>query len=87
MKKIFTLATLLLCLTFATTVFADSAVTRIKDVAKVQGVRSNQLMGYGLVVGLPGTGDSDDTRQMIQSTVSLLRSFGITVQAADLDSD
>ena len=47
MKKIFTLATLLLCLTFATTVFADSAVTRIKDVAKVQGVRSNQLMGYG----------------------------------------
>ena len=87
MKKIFTLATLLLCLAITSTVWAESAVTRIKDIAKVQGVRSNQLMGYGLVVGLPGTGDSDDTRQMIQSTVSLLRNFGITVQAADLDSD
>ena len=88
MKKIFTLATLALCLVLMTsTVFAESAVTRIKDIAKVQGVRSNQLMGYGLVVGLPGTGDSDDTWQMIQSTVSLLRNFGITVQPADLDSD
>lgn len=88
MRKIFTLATLALCLVLMTsTVFADASVTRIKDIAKVQGVRSNQLMGYGLVVGLPGTGDSDDTRQMIQSTVSLLRNFGITVNAADLDSD
>lgn len=88
MKKIFTLATLIACLALMTsTVFAESAVTRIKDIAKIQGVRSNQLMGYGLVVGLPGTGDSDDTKQMIQSTVSLLRNFGITVQASDLDSD
>ncbi|MCR5834719.1 MAG: flagellar basal body P-ring protein FlgI [Selenomonadaceae bacterium] len=88
MKKIFLSVLLIFCVALsASTVFAESAVTRIKDIAKVQGVRSNQLMGYGLVVGLPGTGDSDDTKQMIQSTVSLLRSFGITVQAADLDSD
>ena len=88
MKKIFTLLTLFACLALMTsTVFAESSVTRIKDIAKVQGVRSNQLMGYGLVVGLPGTGDSDDTWQMIQSTVSLLRNFGITVNAAELDSD
>lgn len=87
MKKIFTLATFALCLALMTTAFAESSVTRIKDIAKVQGVRNNQLMGYGLVVGLPGTGDSDDTWQMIQSTVSLLRNFGITVNPADLDSD
>ncbi|MBQ4494427.1 MAG: flagellar basal body P-ring protein FlgI [Selenomonadaceae bacterium] len=88
MKKLFTLATLLACLVLMTsTVFAEASVTRIKDIAKIQGVRSNQLMGYGLVVGLPGTGDSDDTWQMIQSTVSLLRNFGITVNPADLDSD
>ena len=88
MKKIFAFVTLVLCLTLMTaTVFAESSVTRIKDIAKVQGVRSNQLIGYGLVVGLPGTGDSDDTQQMIQSTVSLLRNFGITVNPADLDSD
>ena len=88
MKRILTFATLIACLALMTsTVWAESSVTRIKDIAKVQGVRSNQLMGYGLVVGLPGTGDSDDTWQMIQSTVSLLRNFGITVNAADLDSD
>ena len=87
-KRLFTILTLLSCLAmFTSTVFAESAVTRIKDIAKVQGVRSNQLMGYGLVVGLPGTGDSDDTVQMIQSTVSMLERFGITVNSADLDTD
>ncbi len=85
MKKILVL---LMCLLMVNAVaYAESAPTRIKDIAKIQGVRSNQLMGYGLVVGLPGSGDSDDTWQMIQSTVSLLRNFGITVNAADLDSD
>ena len=34
------------------------AAQRIKDLASVQGVRSNQLVGYGLVVGLPGTGET-----------------------------
>ncbi len=88
MKKLLTILTLLSCLViFTSTVFAESAVTRIKDIAKVQGVRSNQLMGYGLVVGLPGTGDSDDTVQMIQSTVSMLERFGITISSADLDTD
>ncbi len=88
MKKIFTALTLICCLALMMqTVFAESAVTRIKDIAKVQGVRSNQLMGYGLVVGLNGTGDSDDIPQMISSTVSMLRSFGITVSQSDLDSD
>ena len=87
MKKILTIAALMMCLALTSTVFAESAVTRVKDIAKVQGVRNNQLMGYGLVVGLPGTGDSDDTWQMIQSTVSLLKNFGITINSADLDTD
>ena len=86
MRKI--IAVLMICmLAMTATVFAESAVTRIKDIAKVQGVRSNQLMGYGLVVGLQGTGDSDDTAQMIQSTVSMLRNFGIAINPADLDTD
>ena len=59
MKKIFAcVAALFLVVMMSATVFAESAMTRIKDIAKVQGVRSNQLMGYGLVVGLNGTGDS-----------------------------
>lgn len=88
MKKILAALTMLLMLAaLMSTALAASAVTRIKDIAKVQGVRSNQLMGYGLVVGLPGTGDSDDTVQMIQSTVSMLKSFGITINSDDLDTD
>ena len=80
MKKLFALMTLILCIAFTnTTVFAESAPTRIKDIAKVQGVRSNQLVGYGLVVGLPGTGDSDKITPMITSTASMLRTFGVTV--------
>lgn len=63
---------------------AESAVTRLKDVSKVQGVRANQLMGYGLVVGLNGTGDSNKTTETIQSVVNMLRSYGVTVSSASL---
>lgn len=84
MKKIFTVLTLILCISLiSSTVFAESAVTRIKDIAKVQGVRSNQLMGYGIVVGLQGTGDSDKIQHMINSTVSMLRTYGITVDTSN----
>lgn len=55
---------------------------RIKDIAGVAGVRSNQLVGYGLVVGLNGTGDStNQTPFTVQSFKSMLASFGISVPA------
>lgn len=57
---------------------------RVKDVAKVQGVRSNQLVGYGLVVGLAGTGDSDKSTYTVQSIVSMLKNFGVVVPTAQL---
>ena len=57
-------------------VSAESAVTRIKDIAKVQGVRSNQLMGYGLVVGLNKTGDSNKALETIQSIGNMLKAYG-----------
>lgn len=50
---------------------------RIKDVADVQGVRSNQLIGYGLVVGLPGTGEQSTFTE--QSFKTMLSNFGITM--------
>jgi len=68
----------------ATAIAAPSATTRIKDVAKVQGVRSNQLVGYGLVMGLNGTGDTDKTLQTMQSLSSMLKTFGVTVSAAQM---
>ncbi len=63
-----------------------AAITRIKDIAKVQGVRSNQLVGYGLVVGLAGTGDSNKSLETISSIANMLKSFGITVNTAQLQS-
>ncbi|NRQ42331.1 flagellar basal body P-ring protein FlgI [Rheinheimera sp. YQF-2] len=50
---------------------------RIKDVADVEGVRSNQLVGYGLVVGLPGTGEQSPFTE--QSFRTMLSNFGITL--------
>ena len=85
MKKIFACVTaLFLVVMMSATVFAESAMTRIKDIAKVQGVRSNQLMGYGLVVGLNGTGDSDKTSQTLQSVVNMLREYGVTISKDNL---
>lgn len=53
---------------------------RIKDVASVAGVRANQLVGYGLVVGLDGTGDQTTQSPFTtQSFNSMLKQFGITV--------
>src|SRR5277367_6828390 len=53
---------------------------RIKDMAQVQGVRTNQLVGYGLVVGLDGTGDQTSQAPFtIQSLINMLAQMGVTV--------
>ena len=53
---------------------------RIKDIASVIGVRSNQLVGYGLVVGLDGTGDNtSNTRFTAQSVANMLRQLGVAL--------
>ncbi|MFT5082234.1 MAG: flagellar P-ring protein precursor FlgI [Lentisphaeria bacterium] len=53
---------------------------RIKDIASVAGVRVNQLVGYGLVVGLEGTGDKTNQAPFTaQSFASMLKQFGITL--------
>ena len=52
---------------------------RVKDIASVRGVRSNQLIGYGLVVGLNGSGDKSGTEFTIQSLASVLGGMGIGV--------
>jgi flagellar P-ring protein FlgI len=58
------------------TVFAD----RVKDIATVAGVRGNQLVGYGLVVGLDGTGDQTSQAPFtIQSIKTMLAGFGVTI--------
>jgi flagellar P-ring protein precursor FlgI len=59
---------------------APAQAARIKEVASVQGVRSNQLVGYGLVVGLDGTGDQTTSAPFAtQSLLALLQQMGVTV--------
>ncbi len=55
---------------------------RIKDLASVQGVRNNQLVGYGLVVGLDGSGDqTTQTPFTVQSIINMLSQLGVTLPA------
>nr|WP_247654771.1 MULTISPECIES: flagellar basal body P-ring protein FlgI [unclassified Microvirga] len=65
--------------------FQSHAATRIKDVAAVQGVRDNQLIGYGLVMGLQGTGDTLRNSQFTeQSLQSMLDRMGVNVRDINL---
>lgn len=54
-------------------------LARVKDVATIEGIRDNQLVGYGLVVGLRGTGDSSQTVFPAQTLLSVLERMGVTV--------
>jgi flagellar P-ring protein precursor FlgI len=54
-------------------------LARVKDVASIEGIRDNQLVGYGLVVGLRGTGDSSQTVFPAQTLLSVLERMGVTV--------
>jgi len=57
----------------------SSQLARIKDVATVEGIRDNQLVGYGIVVGLRGTGDSQQTVFPYQTLVSTLERMGVNL--------
>ena len=71
----------LLAAALAVTAFAHVAqAERVKDLASVAGVRSNQLVGYGIVVGLNGTGDQTTQAPFtVQSIANMLAKFGVTV--------
>ena len=57
----------------------DPPPTRLKDLVTLEGVRDNQLIGYGLVVGLAGTGDRQQTVFPTQSLTNLLERMGVSV--------
>ncbi|CAN5236978.1 flagellar basal body P-ring protein FlgI [soil metagenome] len=60
-----------------------SHAERIKDLASIQGVRQNQLIGYGLVVGLDGSGDqTTQTPFTVQSVISMLKNMGVNLPEA-----
>ncbi len=71
----------LLCLVLCLVAGSAGAAVRIKDIASLQGVRDNQLVGYGLVVGLQGTGDTlRNTAFTEQSLQSMLDRMGINIR-------
>jgi flagellar P-ring protein FlgI len=69
-------------LPFALCRFAEAA--RIKDLAHVAGFRPNQLLGYGLVIGLSGTGDRQNTEFTVQTLTNLLQEYNIRVNPDDV---
>jgi len=76
-------ACLLIVLIWTSLAVASSEV-RLKDIAQINGARGNQLIGYGLVVGLEGTGDSKGALFTTQSVANMLQRFGIAVPAAQM---
>lgn len=66
---------------------AGASAERIKDLANIAGVRNNQLLGYGLVVGLTGTGDkSSRTSPTNKSLINMLSNLGVTIPpGTDID--
>lgn len=76
---------LVLFFVVAALVPADASAVRIKELVQVKGVRSNPLVGYGLVVGLPGTGDTRRSVFTNQSLASLLRRMGVNTPPEKLD--
>lgn len=77
------LTILILNLSFASTAMS----ARIKDIATIKGIRTNQLFGYGLVIGLNGSGDKGGTEFTIQALVNMLEHMGITVNPGDVKVD
>ncbi len=72
---------LIAAISFASDVMAD----RIKDLASLAAVRSNQLVGYGIVVGLQGTGDGSDVAFTVQTVRAMLNKMGVGLDGALTD--
>lgn len=75
---------LLVIAALMTLLATQAHAVRLKDLARVAGFRSNQLFGYGLVVGLNGTGDRQNTEFTIQTLANLLQDYNIRVSAEDV---
>ncbi|WP_027338784.1 flagellar basal body P-ring protein FlgI [Halonatronum saccharophilum] len=64
---------------------ADDPLVRIKDITRIRGVRNNQLIGYGIVIGLDGTGDGNNSQLTVQSVANMLQNFGTDINPNQLN--
>src|ERR1039457_1063021 len=63
---------------------AEPPAARLKELVSLEGVRDNQLIGYGIVVGLKGTGDRQQTLFTAQSLANMLQQMGVTVNPSTI---
>jgi flagellar P-ring protein precursor FlgI len=77
---VFVLASCIFNFSFCLSSFA----ARVKDLGQIEGFRANQLFGYGLVVGLSGTGDKQNTEFTVQTLTNLLQDYNIRVNPDDV---
>lgn len=75
------LALLVLAVSAASAAPTSSRLVHIRDITEIQGVRENQLIGYGLVVGLQGTGDRQQTYFTVQTLANTLQRLGVQIPA------
>ena len=75
---------LLIILVFSFNLPAAGMAARIKDISSIKGVRPNQLFGYGLIIGLNGSGDKGGTSFTAQGMANMLEHMGIDINAADV---
>lgn len=78
---VFLIITIILTLLFSTNIFAqqEDPIVKIGNITRIQGIRDNQLIGYGIVVGLAGTGDSNRSQATVQSVANMMGEFSINV--------
>ena len=87
LSKVFLFA-FFLSLTLSVSIGPAHSAARIKDLADIEGVRDNMLIGYGLVVGLDGTGDRiRNTPFTRESLVSMLERMGVNIRSEALDTE
>ncbi|CAH7137767.1 Flagellar P-ring protein 1 [Vibrio chagasii] len=84
MKNLFLVVLMLTAL--PTNLFADEGYARLKDIARLEGDRDNALIGYGVVVGLAGSGDSRKNKSTIRSIANTLKAFGVLVSDKEVNS-
>jgi flagellar P-ring protein FlgI len=82
--SILTLFLTLTLASFASDTSEAPREARIKDISSIEGIRDNQLVGYGIVVGLLGTGDSQQTTFPAQTLAAALLRMGVSVPAASI---
>lgn len=76
----------LMCLTLMLILGSSKAAVRLKSIARLSGLQENPITGYGLVIGLAGSGDSRRSKDTTQSIANLLQSFGININPNEINS-